>query len=137
MIAAGDKGAAPRGLILFAHGSREAVWADPFERLAQRVRAAVPGQQVRLAFLELMHPDLEEAVAELTERGVGEVCVVPIFLGRGGHLRRDLTRMIDDLRALHPDVKIECAKPAGEEESVLHAIAEYCVAQLGSSPNAA
>src|SRR5215471_1216248 len=131
MIAIGDKGVAPRGLILFAHGSREAVWAEPFERLAQRVRAAAPGQPVRLAFLELMHPDLEEAVAELSERRVGEICVVPIFLGQGGHLRRDLTRMIEDLRARHPGVKIECAKPAGEEERVLDAIAEYCVAQLG------
>jgi len=130
MIATGDKGAGARGLILFAHSSREAVWADPFERLAQLVRAAAPRQQVRLAFLELMHPDLEEAVAELTERHVGEICVVPIFLGQGGHLRRDLTRIIEDLRARHPGIRIDCAKPAGEEERVLGAIAEYCVTQL-------
>ena len=133
MIAARDKDASARGLILFAHGSREPGWGDPFERLAERVRAAVPGQPVRLAFLELMPPNLVAAVAELAGQRVGEICVVPIFLGQGGHLRRDLTRMIEELKARHPGVKIECARPAGEEERVLDAIAEYCVAQLGDS----
>ena len=77
-----------------------------------------------------MHPDLAEAVGELAGKGIGEVCVVPIFLGQGGHLRRDLTRMIEELKARHPGLKIECTKPAGEVESVLEAIAAYCVAQL-------
>jgi sirohydrochlorin cobaltochelatase len=134
MIAAGDKGGAGRALILFAHGSREPGWADPFERLTHIVRAAAPGQEVRLAFLELMHPDLSDAVAELAARSVRQICVVPIFLGSGGHLRRDLTRMIEDLRVLHPGVAIACATPAGEEPRVLEAIAEYCVAQLGANP---
>ena len=31
-----------RGLILFAHGSREPGWAEPFEQLAARVRVAAP-----------------------------------------------------------------------------------------------
>src|SRR6516225_383538 len=97
MIAAGDKDQSGRALILFAHGSREPGWANPFEDLAERVRAAAPGRQVRLAFLELMHPDLAEAVADLAARGFGQICVVPIFLGPGGHLRRDLPRMIEEL----------------------------------------
>ena len=55
---------------MFAHGSREPGWAEPFEQLAARVRVAAPQAQVRLAFLELMQPDLAgAAVANLT-RGV-------------------------------------------------------------------
>jgi sirohydrochlorin cobaltochelatase len=130
MIAPGDKGQSGRALILFAHGSREAGWVDPLEDLAERVRAAAPGRQVRLAFLELMHPDLAEAVAELAGRGVGQICVVPIFLGPGGHLRRDLPRMIEELGTRHPGVMIECARPVGEGDSVLEAMAAYCVEQL-------
>ena len=135
MIAAGDKGPAARGLVLFAHGSRESGWADPFERLAARVRALALGREVRLAFLEVMHPDLSEAVAEFAGRSISEICVVPVFLGSGGHLQRDLPRMIAELRSRHPGVRIECAKPVGEEERVLEAMAKYCVEQLDGDSN--
>src|SRR5215472_11076048 len=130
MIAAGDKARPTRALILFAHGSREPGWAEPFERVLAKVREAAAVSEVRLAFLELMHPSLPEAVNELVGQHVAEIWVVPIFLGLGGHLQRDLPRMIEQLRSQHRGVRIECAKPAGEQESVLDSIAAYCAGQL-------
>jgi sirohydrochlorin cobaltochelatase len=129
MIAAGTK-EGPRGLILFAHGARDPGWGEPFERLLVRVRNAAPGHEVRLAFLELMSPGLAEAAAEVVANGAKSISVVPIFLGQGGHVRRDLPALIEELRMRHPGVTIECAAPVGEEESVLEAMARYCVAQL-------
>ena len=120
-----------RGLILFAHGSREPGWAEPFEQLTSRVRAAVPETQVRLAFLELMQPDLAGAAAQLVSAGVDTIRVVPIFFGQGGHLRRDLPLLIDDLRAQFPAAKFSYAPAAGEDAGVLDVIAAYCVRQLG------
>jgi sirohydrochlorin cobaltochelatase len=120
-----------RGLILFAHGSREPGWAEPFEQLTSRVRAAAPEAQVRLAFLELMQPDLAAAAAQLVSAGVDMIRVVPVFLGQGGHLRRDLPSLIDDLRAQFPAAKFSYAPAAGEDTGVLDAIAAYCVRQIG------
>ena len=120
-----------RGLILFAHGSREPGWAEPFEQLAARVRATAPEAQVRLAFLELMKPDLAGAAAQLVSAGVDAIRVVPIFLGQGGHLRRDLPLLIDGLRAQFPEAKFGYALAAGEDPEVLNAIAAYCVRTLG------
>lgn len=54
---------APRGLLLFAHGARDAAWAAPFQAVVQRVRTEQPALQVALAFLELMLPDLPTAAA--------------------------------------------------------------------------
>src|SRR5215813_12163360 len=102
-----------RALILFAHGSREASWAAPFEALAARVRALSPETQVRLAFLELMAPDLGAAAAELIAQDVDAVRVVPIFLGQGGHLRDDLPKLIAALREKHPGTRFEGAPPVG------------------------
>ena len=51
----------PAGLILFAHGARDGRWAEPFERLRDRVADAAPHARVVLAFLELMVPDLDAA----------------------------------------------------------------------------
>ena len=116
-----------RAVILFAHGSREASWAEPFEALASCVRASSPETPVRLAFLELMKPDLGAAAAELVASRVDAVRIVPIFLGQGGHLREDLPKLVAALREKHPGIRFECAPPAGEDDGVLDAIAAYCL----------
>ena len=119
------------GLILFAHGSREPGWAEPFEQLTARVRVAAPRAQVGLAFLELMQPDLAGAAAQLVSAGVDTIRIVPIFLGQGGHLRRDLPLLVNDLQAQFPEAKFAYAPAAGDDAGVLDAIAAYCVGQLG------
>lgn len=116
-----------RALILFAHGAREASWAEPFEALIARVRALAPETPARLAFLELMKPDLAGAVDQLSGEGVDSIRVVPIFLGQGGHLRRDLPQLVAALRDRHPTITFELTPPAGEDSDVLDAIAVYCV----------
>jgi sirohydrochlorin cobaltochelatase len=125
MIAMGDK-----ALILFAHGSRDPAWAEPFARLAEKVREKAPGRQVRLAFLESMRPDLAEVTAELIASGARSIHIVPIFFGQGGHVRRDVPTLIDALRGRHAGVEIACARAAGEDEQILDAIAVRCVSYL-------
>jgi len=118
---------AAHSLILFAHGARDAAWAAPFERLRDLAQQAMPDVGVRLAFLELMTPDLATAAAEEIARGATHLTVVPVFLGQGGHVRRDLPRLIEALRAAHAQVRIDAVPAAGEDAGVLQAIAVYCV----------
>ena len=115
------------GLILFAHGARDARWAEPFERLAAKLRQDAPELAIELAFLELMPPDLETAVAALASRGCVRLSVVPVFLGQGGHVRRDLPALISAIGARHPALTIRVAPSVGEDPGVLAAIADYCV----------
>ncbi|PRH48497.1 sirohydrochlorin chelatase [Burkholderia multivorans] len=118
------------GIVLFGHGARDPRWAEPFERLAARLRAAGAAAQVSLAFLELMTPSLDAAVAAQIAAGCSRVTVVPVFFGQGGHVRRDLPQLIDACRAAHPGVEIRCATAVGEDDGVLDAIARYCIEQL-------
>ena len=122
--------ASRRGLILFAHGARDARWAEPFERLRDLVAGRVNEVPVRLAFLEMMQPDLAGAADALVADGCDALTVVPIFLGQGSHLRRDLPERVAALAARHPQVTIACADAAGEDEAVLCALADYCVGRL-------
>jgi len=117
-------------LVLFAHGARAASWAAPFERLRDLSAAQLPDCVVRLAFLELMEPRLPETVAQLVADGVGEVTIVPVFLGQGGHLLRDLPLLADGLRAAHPGLKLTVAGAVGEDPGVLAAMTDYCVRSL-------
>ena len=128
-----NAGAPSHGIILFAHGARDARWAEPFERLAHKLRAlAGPDTRVSLAFLELMSPDLPAAVAEQAAAGCTSITVVPVFFGQGGHVRRDLPVILDACRAAHPGVAIRHAVPVGEDDAVLDALAAYCLRQLGA-----
>jgi sirohydrochlorin cobaltochelatase len=116
-----------RALVLFAHGARAAGWAAPFERLRDLAQARLPDCAVSLAFLELMEPRLPVHVAQLAAAGVSEVTVVPVFLGQGGHLLRDLPVLVDGLRAAHPDLAFRVVGAIGEDPGVLAAMADYCV----------
>lgn len=118
------------GVILFAHGARDPRWAEPFLRLQELVQQHNSDAPVALAFLELMSPSLPECAAHMVEDGCTALHIVPIFLGQGGHIRRDLPLVVEQLRAAHPDVAISVAKAAGEDAAVLQAMAQYCLRSL-------
>lgn len=119
-----------RALILFAHGARSASWAAPFERLRDLTRAREPEVRVELAFLELMTPRLPDVVSALAAEGIVDLTVVPVFLGQGGHVLRDLPLMIDELHIAYPQAAIKVVQAAGENEAVLKALSDYCVGAL-------
>jgi sirohydrochlorin cobaltochelatase len=124
------------GLILFAHGARDPRWAAPFEAVAEAVRAARPGLPVRLAFLEFMAPTLPAAGAELAAAGCNRITVLPMFLGAGGHVRKDLPLLLDELRQAHPGLSVTLQPAIGEIDSVVAAMAQAALAQLGNEPTA-
>jgi len=109
-----------QGIVLVAHGSRDAEWSRPFERLAAALQKKLPAVAVALSYLE-HGPSLEEALAALTAKGVGAIRVVPVFLGAGGHVKEDIPRLV---AAANPTVPVTVDSPIGEQAQVIDAIAE-------------
>lgn len=114
-------------IILFAHGARDPLWAQPFERLAALVSAGHPGGVVRLAYLELMSPSLADCVTTLAGEGCRHILVSPVFMARGAHLRRDLPAMLDALRLQYPDLQLEVTEAVGEAEAIQAAMADWII----------
>ena len=114
-------------ILLFAHGAKDPRWAEPFVRIASKMRAAAPKLTVELAYLEHLEPSLDQAARRLAKLGATAIRVVPLFLGRGGHLRVELPRLIEAAKVTLPDVVFEVALPAGEDDAVIDALAAYCV----------
>lgn len=113
-----------QAIILFAHGARDPAWSAPFEAVATALRAQAPGVTVQLAYLEFMAPDLPGAGAALVAQGCDLVTVVPLFLGAGGHVRKDLPTLVEALRQRHPGTQWQLAPAIGEVASVTQAMAD-------------
>jgi len=118
------------GLILYAHGARDPRWAEPFERLLSRLHQRQPELPVTLAYLEHMSPDLTTAAHALASRGVVRIRIVPLFFGRGGHLRDDFPAQVDAARAAVPGITFEIVSAAGEDPAIIEALADFALDSL-------
>jgi sirohydrochlorin cobaltochelatase len=88
-----------------------------------------PGMRVELAFLDMMEPTLDAAVAALAAEDIGRITVIPLFLAQGGHLKEDLPRLLDDIRRHHPALQIDVTSAIGDSEDLTNAIADWAFAQ--------
>ena len=95
-------------LVAVAHGTRDRAGVAEIGRLAELVRSARPGVQVRLSWLELAEPQLGDVLAG----DAGPVVVVPLLLSTGYHVKTDITAVVGDRSAtavagqLGPDPRI-------------------------------
>lgn len=119
-----------KAIVLFGHGARDVRWREPFDRLASLWKAQHADTLVELAFLELMQPSLEEAIASLAAAGAVEVVVVPVFFGQGGHLRNDFPVLLSACQEKFPSVVLSATPAVGEDEAVLQAIVEFSARAL-------
>jgi sirohydrochlorin cobaltochelatase len=114
-------------IILFAHGSRDALWRRPIEAVANQVKQISPNTEVACAYLELTEPDLPTTVTRLVQMGVNVVRIVPMFLGVGRHAREDLPLLLQDLINQHPGVTFELRNAIGEEPELTRAMAQIAL----------
>jgi sirohydrochlorin cobaltochelatase len=119
--------AAAKGIVLFAHGSRDPLWHKPIEAVAAAILAAAPATPVVCAYLELRAPDLAHATRELLAAGVREVSIVPLFLGVGKHARDDLPLLVAALRLEHPHILFHLQAAVGEDPRLVRLLAEMAL----------
>jgi sirohydrochlorin cobaltochelatase len=119
-----------KAIVLFGHGARDPQWAEPMRRLQSILVGQLPDVQVELAFLELMVPSLPDTVECMAQGGVEHVQVVPIFFGRGGHLKNDFPVIMAEMKAKHPGLNIEATSAVGQWDAVWQAIANEIVQQV-------
>ena len=77
-----------------------------------------------------MQPALADTVDKLIAEGHRRITIAPLFMAQGGHLRNDLPKLLDSLRAAHAGVEFTLLPAVGDVETILNAIAEWLVAAL-------
>lgn len=117
-------------VLFFCHGSRDPLWRVPFDQIVAEFRGMHTTRICELAFLEFMEPDFDRGVANLVARNATAIRVIPLFLARGAHLRRDLDDRVDAAQLKHPGVAFSIAPALGEVESIRAAIASWVAQQV-------
>jgi len=112
-------------IILFAHGARDPECAAPFIAIQARLQAARPDVLVLVAYQEFMTPTLATAVANSVAQGAKRAVVVPLFIGQGSHVKRDLPQLLDAERRRHPQLQLRDLPAIGDAPEILQAIADW------------
>ncbi|HLO61955.1 MAG TPA: CbiX/SirB N-terminal domain-containing protein [Azonexus sp.] len=118
-------------LILFAHGARDPEWAQPMRHIQSLLQSQQTHAEVELAFLEFMQPTLPECVAGRVQAGASKICIVPMFIAQGGHLKRELPEIVEGLRKNYPTVDFVLTGPIGVQPPVMQAMAETALVLAG------
>ncbi|MGW6725733.1 sirohydrochlorin chelatase [Nocardia sp. NPDC055029] len=130
---------APRGggepaLIAVAHGSRDPRSAATMAAAVAEVAAARPDLTVRLAFLDLSAPSVDQVVDDLAAQGHTEAIVVPLLLGNAFHARVDLPALLADAGRRHPRLQLTQADVLGADPRLIDALADRIDAATSVPP---
>lgn len=115
-------------LVLFSHGSPDPDWAEPLRQLEARVARQLAPLPVRLTFLPPAAPGFAETLDALAAEGIRHITVAPVFLARGGHVKKDLPEMAAAAEA-RLGVSIKLLPTLGESPELLDAMAAWIAGQ--------
>jgi sirohydrochlorin ferrochelatase len=110
------------GYVVFGHGSTVESANDAVRAMAAELQRHRGYEAVETAFLESGQPDLGGAIERLAGQGVEHVIVIPYFLTLGMHLQRDLPRLVEEIRAVHPELEIRVTPPLDGHPALIDAL---------------
>ncbi|MFE3192732.1 sirohydrochlorin chelatase [Nocardia sp. NPDC059240] len=98
--------------------------------VVDRIAAQRPDLDVRLAFLDLSTPSVDQVVDAVAADGHSHAIVVPLLLGSAFHARVDLPGLLDEARARHPRLRLTQADVLGPDPHLIIALRDRVVEAL-------
>src|SRR5436309_206322 len=99
-------------LLIVGHGSRGAGANVEFEQLVTLYQQRRPEFEICLAYIEMAHPLLAEALAALGRR-TGDVTLLPLFLFAAGHVKRDIPVALSTAQRESPGLRFRTSRELG------------------------
>lgn len=121
-------------LIAVAHGSRDPRSARVMAALVDKIRSARPDLDVRLCFLDLNAPSVEQTIDAVAAEGSPGAVLVPLLLGSAFHARIDLPTIVSRARSRHPGLALTQADVLGGDAR-LSAVLRDRVIEAGFEPH--
>ncbi len=110
----------PIGVLICGHGSRNRQAVGEFARLAEGLRAKLPGVPVEYGYLEFARPILRDGLESLQAQGVKRVLAVPGMLFAAGHAKNDIPSVLNTFSA-ESGLRIDYGRELGVDLSMIQA----------------
>jgi precorrin-8X/cobalt-precorrin-8 methylmutase len=111
------------GVIILGHGSKSDAARETLDSLAKMV-SLKSGRVVEFACLQFNSPTLSEAIAQLVEKKIKRIAIVPLFLFNGNHMQRDIPKALEEEAARHKGVELLLARHLGADWRIAEVLME-------------
>ncbi|WP_086479823.1 sirohydrochlorin chelatase [Oceanospirillum sanctuarii] len=108
-------------LVLLAHGSSDPAWQKPFQEMTASI-AANQKHPVKLGFMELCGPSLEDIAKEIPQNEATDIEILPLFFSAGRHLRKDVPMQIKALNQTFSHLNFTLHDPVGFHPKMTEAL---------------
>lgn len=117
------------------HGSRDNDAIREFERVAEGIKARLPGCDVETGYLEFARPMIRDGLDALKQRGATEILAIPGMLFAATHVKNDLPWEVNTFMAENPGVTVRFGRDLGIEPKLLEAAsARIAAAEIAAGP---
>ena len=111
-------------VVLIGHGSTLPYNKEVLEELGKRMEMRGIYKSVRVAFMQLNSPSIEEVLRTLAKDGMKTIVAQPVFLADGAHTTEDIPEKLKIAfegawEDLGKGVKLSYAKPIGVDERIV------------------
>jgi sirohydrochlorin cobaltochelatase len=121
-------------LVIAGHGTRDQQGVAACLALVNRVRHLLPGVRVEAGFVELTAPSIDESLSAVLADGDGSAVVVPLMIGSGGHVRKDIPDAITTGTRKHAGATVVYTRHLGAPAHLVSAVRQRIDAAIGDWP---
>ncbi|MHC1611003.1 MAG: sirohydrochlorin nickelochelatase [Candidatus Methanospirareceae archaeon] len=120
----GDVDVEDVAVVLIGHGSTLPYNKEVLEEFRRRMELRGIFKAVRVAFMQLNSPSIEEALRTLAKAGMKKIVAQPVFLADGAHTTEDIPEKLKvafegEWEEIGRDVELIYAKPIGVDERIV------------------
>ncbi len=111
-------------VVLIGHGSRLPYNKDVLEELRERMELRGIFKGVRVAFMQLNSPGIEQTLRDIAKEGIKNIVALPVFLADGAHTTEDIPEKLKiafagEWAEIGKDVQVTYGKPIGVDERIV------------------
>lgn len=123
-------------VVLIGHGSKLPYNKEVLEEFGRRIEMRGMFRVVRVAFMQLNSPSIEETLRSLAKEGMKNIVALPVFLADGAHTTEDIPEKLKVAfggawEEIGRDVKLTYAKPIGVDERVVDILLDRVKEAIG------
>ena len=109
-------------ILLIGHGSSDNDARKAFVYIADSIKQTY--RHVGFCFLELDNPNIEEGIRQSLDNGPKVLILVPYFLHRGAHIKRDVREEVDKALRESNFGKVYMARHLGVDSKIIDVVIE-------------